>query len=487
MLTISFAPSRRLARDGGRVNRKSFAVAALVAATALVGMTNVSAAAPEQGSSSRPPACVSPPPPTPPPTKPTTGTTIGQAYYCIFANYFSGPVLDSRDLLVPAFAAVTQELQRRGLDQPNATLPALKGNKDADWAAFSRVYEQIAGKLPDDASRQAIAETAIRAMVAALDDNHARWQTPPPANEPDRAPTGIMVSGLRPDGFDEAMTGPVFVTDIAPGGGADKAGIKLGDEILAVKDVPLFVEGVFTEGVTPWLLGGTPGTPVKMTIRRPATGQTLTVQVTPERLDLPPRGVESKVLADDVAYVKMPGFARGFADQVLKAIADMRKDRALRGVVLDLRGNGGGSPEEVSRLLGGWTHSKATSYWCDVKDKCEPNKADETVPLVNLPLIVLTDRRCASACDSFTSTVKDLKLGTLVGTRTAGAVSGPGSGYLLNDASLLGLPKVHEIGANKEFINTVGVAPDHVAPLTAEALSAGRDPGVDKALALLKR
>jgi carboxyl-terminal processing protease len=122
-----------------------------------------------------------------------------------------------------------------------------------------------------------------------------------------------------------------------------------------------------------------------------------------------------------------------------------------------------------------------------VKDKCEPNKADETVPLVNLPLVVLTDRGCASACDSFTSTVKDLKLGTIVGTRTAGAVSGPGRGFLLNDASVIVLPKMHEIGANKEVINTVGVAPDHVAPMTSEALSAGRDPGVEKALSLLTR
>jgi carboxyl-terminal processing protease len=226
---------------------------------------------------------------------------------------------------------------------------------------------------------------------------------------------------------------------------------------------------------------------VKMTVRRPSTNETFTADVTPVRIDLPPRGVESKLLPGDVAYVKMPGFRGGFADEVFKAIADLRKDRTLRGVVLDLRGNGGGSPNEVSRLLGGWTRSKATSYWCDVKDKCQPNKADETVPLVNLPLAVLTDRGCASACDSFTSTVKDLKLGTLVGTRTAGAVSGPGSGFLLNDSSLIGLPKVHEIGANKEVINTVGVAPDHLAPLTSEALSAGRDPGVEKALSLLTR
>jgi carboxyl-terminal processing protease len=478
-----------LAEMVGGMNRKSFAVAALVVASAFVGVTNVSAAAPDSSDKAgpRPPACSSEFPPQPPPPKPTTVTTIGQAYYCIFANYFSGPVLDSRDLLVPAFASLTQELQRRGLDQSGATLPALRGNKDLDWAAFSRVYEQISAKLPDDTARQAVAAATLSAMVASLNDNHARWQTPPPPNQVPEVSTGIRISGQRPDGFDPAFTGPVFVTDIAPTGGAAKAGIKLGDEIIAVKDIPLIIDGVLTESAVNWAVRGPEGKPVKMTVRRPSTNQTFTVDVTPVRIDLPPPGVESKLLPGDVAYVKMPGFRGGFADQIFKAIADLRKDRTLRGVVLDLRGNGGGSPVEVSRLLGGWTRSKATSYWCDVKDKCEPNKADETVPLVNLPLVVLTDRGCASACDSFSSTVKDLKLGTIVGTRTAGAVSGPGAGFLLNDGSLIGLPKIHEIGANKEVVNTVGVAPDHVAPLTSEALSAGRDPGVEKALSLLTR
>jgi carboxyl-terminal processing protease len=469
------------------VNRKSFAAAILIVAAGLVSVTSVSAAAPQADSAAkRPPACVSPPPPTPPPTQPTTVTTIGQAYFCIFANYFSGPVLDSRELLVPAFAALTQDLQRHGIDQAGATLPALRGNKDADWAAFSKVYEQITGKLTDPEVRQDVAEATLQAMVTALNDNHARWQTPPPAVRPETVPLGLRVSGLRPDGADPASTPPIFVTELASGSGADKAGIKLGDEIVSVNDVPLLINGALTEGALGWLMQGSPGRSVKITLHRPVTNETLTVQVTPVDFQRPRRTVSSNLLPGDVAYVKMPGFADGSAELVLQAIADLRKDKTLHGVVLDLRGNGGGSPTEVSKLLGGWTRSKATSYWCDVKDNCTPNKADDTVPLVNLPLVVLTDRGCASACDSFSSTVKDLKLGTLVGTRTAGVVSGPAGGFLLDDASVLVLPKNHEIGANREVVNTVGVAPDHLAPLTSKALSAGRDPGVEKALALLK-
>jgi carboxyl-terminal processing protease len=132
-------------------------------------------------------------------------------------------------------------------------------------------------------------------------------------------------------------------------------------------------------------------------------------------------------------------------------------------------------------------HDAVASYWCDVKDHCTANRTDGSVALLNLPLVAITDRNCASACDSFTSAVKDLHLGTLIGTRTAGAVAGPAGGlYRLDDGSTITLPKYHELAANREIVNTVGVAPDYSTPLTAAELSAGRDPGLAKAVELLR-
>jgi carboxyl-terminal processing protease len=430
----------------------------------------------------RPPACAEPDPENPPPApSAATLTTVGQVYYCIFDNYFSGPVLDSRTLLVPAFAALTQELQRRGLDQADATLPALTGRKDADWKAFSKVYQRIAAALPDDAAREAIASAAIQAMVDELDDNHARWMNKSVPNL-----MGLTLSGLVPPGdVDPAAKDPVHVNGIAAGGPAEVAGLKLGDEILAVNGVPLFINGVLNKGVLTQLLEVKEGTAFELSARRPVTGETFTATVTAARHQGPRRGVESRLVDGNIAYVTLPGFAPELADQVLAAIESLRSQTELRGVILDLRGNGGGSPQAVSTLLGALAHGKITSYWCDVKDRCQPNRTDDSVKLLNLPFIALTDRRCASACDSFTSSVKDLKLGKLVGTRTAGAVSGPGQAYLLDNGTALSLPKRHEIGANKEVVNTVGVAPDYYAPLTAADLSAGRDPGLDKAVSLL--
>ncbi|MCE7000980.1 S41 family peptidase [Saccharothrix sp. S26] len=450
----------------------------LTVAAALVGTgAGTSSAGPE-----RPPACARPNPPQPPPApKPATLTTVGQAYYCIFDNYFSGPVLDSRSLLVPAFAALTRELQRRGLDRADATLPALTGRKDADWAAFGKVYRRIADALPDDDARAAIAAAAIQAMVDALDDNHARWMG---EFKPNLYGLDLSVT-VGPGDVDPVATEPAHVNRLMAGSPAEAAGLKLGDEVLAINDVPVFVNGILNTAVLSWLTDGQVGSTVRFTVRRPATGETFAATATAAQFPPQRPAVDSRLVDGGVAHVTLPGFTPQLADEVLAAIARLRAGTALRGVVLDLRGNGGGSPEAVAKLLGALAHGKVTSYWCDVRDRCTPNRTDDSVELLNLPFVALTDRRCASACDSFASAVKDLKLGTLVGTRTAGAVSGPGQAYLLDNGTALGLPKHHEIAANREIVNTIGVAPDHHVPTTAADLSTGRDPALDKAVSLL--
>jgi carboxyl-terminal processing protease len=460
------------------------------------------------GPASRPPVCEVLAPPDdpsgpPPPLTPTTIDAIGQAYYCILDNYVRGPVLDDRSLLVPAFAALTQELQRRGLDQPGATLPALTGkndqaHRDRNWAAFRRVYEQITARLPQDPGvRQAVAEATMRGMVESLHDNHVGWEHGFRFNDF----IGMGLGGLRGPFPDPAATGPFFVSWVIPNGPADTAGVKPGDEIVAVNGIPPYINGVPSEGVLAWLdpaktREGDP--PVTITLHRPATDATFMVTFSP--LSPPPPGNEppppsppgeapplpAKLVDGNIAYVLMPAFFPGEADRVLAAVANLRKDTRLRGFILDLRGNRGGDPAEVSRLLGAFVHDKVTSYFCDGKDHCTARRPDDSVPLLNLPLVVLTDRNCASACDSFTSTIKDLHLGFLVGTRTAGVVSGPAEPYLLLDGSILGLPQYYDLAANGEIVNTIGVAPDHYVPLTAADLSAGRDPGLAKAMEVLR-
>jgi carboxyl-terminal processing protease len=443
---------------------------------------------------STPPPCDAQPPSTVPPPAPTTITTIEQAYYCVFANYYSGPVLDDRVLLAGAFAGLTTELDRLGLDQPDATMPALTSSHDSDWAAFAAVYQQVTSQAhPTAAQQQELAAATMTGMIASLNDNHARWNYPPkmpPGSQPgDEYDLGIWSSPsfLLADVAPGEALPPLHVTRVNPASPAASSGILPGDVIESVNGAPPFADGALSPGAFSPLAINTYPLPARVTLRlqRPATGRTWTVTLAPAPYKATAPSASAKLLDEDIAYVALPSFFTGAADQVLTAIASLGKQAMLHGVILDLRGNTGGSAGEVTKLLGAFEHGTAYAYDCTVTGSCTANYPDASIPLLHLPLAVLTDRNCFSACEAFSGAVKDLRLGTLIGTRTGGIVAGPAASYLLDDGSVLGLPAKHEYSADHELINGIGVAPDYYLPLTAADLSTGHDPDRAKALTLL--
>ncbi|WP_169981756.1 S41 family peptidase [Microbispora sp. H10836] len=422
----------------------------------------------------------------------TTIDVIEQAYFCILGNYYSGPTLDARSLLAAGFLALTQEINRDGRDVPEAIMPALTGDRKADWAAFEAAYRKITNRAPD--LRGKLAVVTLEGIVAALGDNHARWthdvERPPDYYDGDGYGLGFQanVSGLQVDGSTPRVAlPPLFVTTVE-GGAARAAGLRPGDIVESINGSAPFVDGEATPAIATLYPEYPEARPVELRLLRPTTGRRWTVSLKPGLYPRDPATlpvVSSKLLDDDVAYVRLTGFTSNSANRVLKAISRLRTGRTLSGVVLDLRGNGGGSPVEAIRLVSAFVHGKITAYQCTVDNRCAAARTDDTVELLNLPLVVLIDHGCVSACEHFSSAVKDLHLGQLVGTRTAGVISGPAQSYLLANNTLLSFPARHHLGPDREFIDRIGVPPDRYVPLTPEEAAAGRDPALATSLILL--
>ncbi|MFI6499493.1 S41 family peptidase [Nonomuraea typhae] len=427
----------------------------------------------------------------PPPETPTTIDVVEQAYQCILTAYYGAATLDHRTLLSAGFAALTRQLNRDGRDLPDATMPALTGDRQTDWAAFETVYRRLTDRLPD--LREKLAVVTLEAIVAALDDNHARWtygggERPPGYYDGDQYGLGLKAS-LGRQATPGAALPPLFVTAIT-GGAAEAAGLRPGDVIASINGSPPFTGGTLTPAALAALYPRYPeADPVTLRLHRRDGDRRWSVRLKPGLFQPDPdtaQTVSGTVLDKTTAHVRLAGFAPDSADRVFKTVARLGTGKKLTGVVLDLRGNGGGSPEEATRLVSGFAHGKVTAYQCAADGACETMRTDDSVPLLNLPLVVLVDRACASACEHFSSAIKDHRVGPLVGTRTAGVISGPAQPYLLSNYTSLGFPSKHHLAPDREVIDRVGVAPDHHVPLTAADAAAGRDPALAKALTLLR-
>jgi len=209
------------------------------------------------------------------------------------------------------------------------------------------------------------------------------------------------------------------VTVIAPieGSPAYRAGIKSGDRIVAIDNKSV-------RGKTPddlvRIMRGPPGSKVEVTVHRKGSDKLLYFTLTREIIHV--SSVADKLLAGNIAYIRIKQFQEGTHAELLKAIARL-KNKAhgdLRGVVLDLRNNPGGLVDEASACADEFLTSGViytTRHRGKIVDEV---RATDTGALRRGPLVVLVNSYSASAAELVSGALQDQHRGTIVGERTFG-------------------------------------------------------------------
>lgn len=198
---------------------------------------------------------------------------------------------------------------------------------------------------------------------------------------------------------------------------AARAGLKIGDLILAIDGQS--AAGFTTEEVSK-RLKGEPGSKVRVTVRH-LDGREETVAIRRERIAIP--GVPyAGWLGDGIGYIRHSDFTEGSADEMQAAVAKLRSEDDLRGLVLDYRSNGGGIMQEAVQILGMFV-PKGTEV-VSTKGRTEESKqvyrtASEPV-LPDLPLAVLINGNTASSSEILAGALQDLDRAVLVGQRSFG-------------------------------------------------------------------
>ena len=199
---------------------------------------------------------------------------------------------------------------------------------------------------------------------------------------------------------------------------AQKAGIIAGDIILEVNGVDCKKKN--TQEVSD-LLKGQPGTEVTLKLKRYGQDKPLEIKLKREKVKID-NIPYYKVFDNGVAYLSLSGFTRDAARELREKFMEMRKDRQLKGFILDLRGNGGGLMNEAVDIVNLFIpKGKAV-----VSMKGKAANANSMHPTTNdpvdleIPLAILVDGNSASASEIVAGAIQDYDRGVIIGQRTFG-------------------------------------------------------------------
>lgn len=198
---------------------------------------------------------------------------------------------------------------------------------------------------------------------------------------------------------------------------AQEAGLRKGDIILQIDDT------VMTDKNTAFVsshLRGEAGTTFMLKIERPSTGKKMNFKITRRSIKMPEITYYG-MRPNQVGYICLSTFTGEPAKAMRRAFLDLKKKGATK-LILDLRGNGGGSLTECVDILNMWipkdvkiveTKGKLKRANSEYKTRMEPV---DTL----MPIVVLVNQETASASEITSGALQDLKRGIIIGTRTYG-------------------------------------------------------------------
>ncbi|MGI6075257.1 MAG: S41 family peptidase [Pyramidobacter sp.] len=301
-----------------------------------------------------------------------------------------------------------------------------------------------------DISESEMVHGAMRGMLSAWKDPYTRFLDPEQLEEEKTAFEGSF-GGL---GINiTSRDGKILVINPIEGTPADKAGLRPLDEIVRVNDD--IVIGWDLDKVVKKLRGD-PGTKVTIGIRRKNENNLLDFTIVRDTIKIDT--VSSKMLSDDVGYIRLRQFIKTSAADIGKAVIDLKNKKA-KGLILDLRNNGGGLLDAACDICdlfidGGLIVSTRGR----VDSANEEYYAHEGV-LTDLPLVVLINEGSASASEIVSGALRDRNKTLLVGAKSFGKGSVQVL-FNLSDGSGMFVTTARYFTPNGVRIDHVGLTPD---------------------------
>jgi carboxyl-terminal processing protease len=388
-----------------------------------------------------------------------------------------------------AFDFVWETIEQRYHD------PALNG---VDWKAAAQRHRPLAMAAKDD---EAFWE-ALDRMAGELKDSHTRVESPESVALRKRDESITL-------GFSFiVLEGRLAVTGVHPESDAWWAGMRAGMTITAIGGEPALAayERLLAETrlastersrhlrAVRRLVTGKAGSHLALTLER-ADGTSFSARLERRKLRFRPSS-SYRVLPSGFGYLRLTQWDIGVMTRALSGVESLTD---TPGMVIDLRGNPGGSVHAVNAMLERFFPGKAELGSATTRTGKPISMLFGAVEIIKLqtevegredaykgPVAILTDARSASGSELFAGTLQAVGRAVVVGQRTCGCLLGFLGYAQVPGGAELAYSEVGFVLANGKRIEGVGVIPDHLVPTTIEDLRLNRDRTLEAAQDVLR-
>lgn len=352
----------------------------------------------------------------------------------------------------------------------NKEAPA-KLNFSSVQAVYDKLREDFDGKL----DAQKLIDGAKKGMVEAAGDPYTVYFTDQEAKQF----LGDLEGKFSGIGAElDKRNAQLIISSTIDNSPARKAGLQSGDAIVKVNN----------EDTTGWSIEqgvskirGDKGTTVKLAISRDNQLQEVSIV----RDDIVNPSVTHSIDNDNIGYMRITRFAEGDTSSLARQAAQEFKDKGVKGIVLDLRGNGGGYITAAQDIASLWLNDKVVVQERRGDTVQDTLKSGTDPILAGIPTTVLVDGGSASASEIVAGALHDNGAAKLVGDKTFGK----GSVQQIEPLSSGGELKVTVAKwytPNGKNINKEGIDPDVKVRVSDDDLKNNRDPQKDRAIELVK-
>jgi len=367
-------------------------------------------------------------------------------------------------------------LESKQVEDPLEQRPPFTGDRREDWRLFLPAYERVAKSLGEKGQQQDIDRSIVDGMAKSLHEAHTYYMPP----EIFSMTMAELQNRSQYAGIGVQMGQDLTITDVFEGSPAEGAGLKPGDQIVAVEGNP-------TEGMTPAdtseKIRGTPGTSVTLSVRRSGVPEPITLTMV--RATITNQWLRARILDGNIGYLQIRQFAIPDGLPIFERAMKRFEDANITALIIDVRNNPGGSVPTGESILGRFLPNNKPIYRTVDRRGERTETAWGDYWNRDIPIAVLTNSVSASMSEILASALQENGVARVIGTKTAGAVAAGVPVPLADGSGLLVTVQVITSPSGR-VLNEVGLEPDQTVELDVEQFRAGKDNQLEAGLGYVR-